>query len=67
MSWAAVTTLFVEIIGLHGLTAKLTAAAMILVLGAVNRIGNRLRLLRQGHEIGKLAAIFTFVGMASSR
>ncbi|MEZ4301465.1 MAG: APC family permease [Polyangiaceae bacterium] len=68
VSWAAVTTLFVEIIGLHGTTGKLVAAAMILALGAVNYIG-----VKPGSAlvnlvtIGKLAAIFTFVGVGIFR
>lgn len=64
VSWAAVSTLFVEIIGLRGTTAKLAAAGLILFLGAVNYVG-----VKPGSAlvnlvtVGKLAAIFAFVGV----
>ncbi|MBK8253966.1 MAG: APC family permease [Polyangiaceae bacterium] len=64
VSWAAVSTLFVEIIGLRGTTAKFAAAGMILFLGAVNYVGVKPgAALVNLVTVGKLAAIFAFVGV----
>jgi amino acid transporter len=68
VSWAAVTTLFVEIIGLHGHAAKAVGAAMVLALGAVNYVG-----VKPGAAmvnvvtVAKIAAVLTFVGVGVFR
>lgn len=68
VSWAAVTTLFVEIVGIHGVAAKVAGAGMILVLGAINYIGVKPgAALVNVVTIGKLAAILTFVGVGLFR
>jgi APA family basic amino acid/polyamine antiporter len=68
VSWAAVTSLFVEIIGLHGAAAKAAGAAMILVLGAINYVGVKPgAALVNVVTIGKLAAIFAFLGVGLFR
>lgn len=68
VAWAAVTTLFVEIIGksvgLGGVTTKAIGFLMVLGLGAINYVG-----VKPGTwvvnlvTVGKLVAIFTFVGV----
>lgn len=64
VSWAAVTLLFVEIIGLHGAEAKAAAAAMILALGAVNYAGVKPgAMLVNVVTVAKLAAIIAFVAV----
>lgn len=68
VSWAAVTTLFVEIVGLHGIPAKAAGAAMVLVLGAINYVGVKPgAALVNAVTIGKLAAIFAFLGVGLFR
>ena len=65
VSWAANTTLFVELLGVHGAAGKALCAGLILALGAVNYVG-----VKPGAwvvnlvVIGKLAAIFCFLGVA---
>ncbi len=68
VSWAAVTSLFVEIIGIHGSLGKAVAALMILALGAVNYIGVKPgAALVNVVTIGKLLAVLTFVGVGLFR
>lgn len=68
VSWAAVTMLFVEIIGLTGTTAKIAGAVMILVLGAINYVGVKPgAALVNVVTVGKLVAIFAFVGVGLFR
>ncbi|EYF06222.1 APC family permease [Chondromyces apiculatus] len=65
VSWAANTTLFVELLGVHGLAGKAVCVAIIAALGAINYIG-----VKPGSQvvnlfvIGKLAAIFCFLAGA---
>ena len=47
VSWAAVTGLFVEIVGVRGPAGKALAAAMILGLGAINYVRS------EEHRVGK--------------
>lgn len=68
VSWAAVTTLFIEILGVRGVPAKAAGAAMILVLGAINYVGVKPgAALVNIVTVGKLAAIFAFVGVGLFR
>jgi amino acid transporter len=72
VAWAAVTTLFVEIIGkvigIHGPAAKVAGVAMVLLLGAINYAG-----VKPGTIVvnlvtaGKLLAVLTFVGVGLFR
>lgn len=65
VSWAANTTLFVELLGLRGPAGKAVCAAVILALGAINYVG-----VKPGSwvvnlvVVGKLAAILCFLGVA---
>lgn len=64
VSWAAVTTLFVEILGVHGAPAKALGAAMILALGVVNYVGVKPgAALVNIVTVTKLAAVLAFVGV----
>lgn len=64
VSWAAVTGLFVEILGVKGPEGKALAAAMILGLGAINYVGVKPgAALVNLVTVGKLLAVFTFVGV----
>lgn len=65
VSWAAVTTLFVDLAGVtHPVLSKVLAALMICALGAVNYIGVRPGAwLVNLAVVGKLTAIFCFVGV----
>lgn len=64
VSWAAVTTLFVEIVGIHGTPAKALGAAMILILGGINYLGVKPgAALVNLATIAKIAAVFTFIGV----
>jgi APA family basic amino acid/polyamine antiporter len=68
VSWAAVTTLFIEIIGVHGTAAKLLGAAMVLVLGAVNYLGVKPgAALVNVVTVAKIVAVLTFVGVGLFR
>jgi amino acid transporter len=68
VSWAAVTMLFVEILGVRGLPAKVAGAGMILALGAINYVGVKPgAALVNAVTIGKLAAILTFVAVGLFR
>ena len=68
VSWAAVTGLFVEIIGVRGPAGKALAAAMILGLGAINYIGVKPgAALVNIVTVGKLLAVLTFVGVGLFR
>lgn len=68
VAWAAVTTLFVEIIGkiigLHGPAAKVAGVCLVLLLGAINYAG-----VKPGTVVvnlvtaGKLLAVLTFVAV----
>ncbi|MFO0758971.1 MAG: amino acid permease [Byssovorax sp.] len=66
ISWAANTTLFIELCGLHAYPwNKLVSAAAILALGAVNYFGVKPgALLVNTVVIGKLVAIFCFIAVA---
>lgn len=64
VSWAAVTTLFVEILGVHGTPAKALGASMILVLGVINYVGVKPgAALVNIVTVTKLVAILAFVGV----
>jgi amino acid transporter len=66
VSWAANTTLFVELLGFYGGSNKALCAATILALGAINYVG-----VKPGAwvvnlvVIGKLTAIFCFLAVAA--
>ncbi|HSO00727.1 MAG TPA: APC family permease [Candidatus Nanopelagicales bacterium] len=65
VSWAANTTLFVELLGLRGALGKAVCAGVILGLGAVNYIGVKLGAwVVNAVVVGKLLAIFCFLGVA---
>lgn len=68
VSWAAVTGLFVEIVGVRGPAGKALAAAMILGLGAINYVGVKPgAALVNVVTVAKLLAVFTFVGVGIFR
>lgn len=66
VSWAANTTLFVELLGFQGAAGKALCAGLIAALGLINYLG-----VKPGAwvvnlvVIGKLAAIFCFLGVAA--
>jgi amino acid transporter len=65
VSWAANTTLFIELLGYRGVEGKALCAGVILALGAINYVGVKpgawvINLV----VVGKLAAIFCFLGVA---
>jgi amino acid transporter len=68
VSWAAVTMLFVEIIGVTGAPGRALGAAMILGLATINYVGVKPgAALVNTVTVGKLLAIFTFVGVGLFR
>lgn len=68
VSWAAVTMLFVEIIGVRGVAGRALGAAMILGLGAINYVGVKPgAALVNVVTVAKVLAIFTFVGVGLFR
>jgi amino acid transporter len=66
VSWAANTTLFIELLGFRGAANKAICVATILGLGAINYVG-----VKPGAwvvnlvVVGKLTAIFCFLGVAA--
>ena len=68
VSWAAVTMLFVEIVGLTGLTARIAGAFMITGLAAINYVGVKPgAALVNIVTVGKIGAILAFVAVGLFR
>ncbi|MCC6551760.1 MAG: amino acid permease [Polyangiaceae bacterium] len=65
VSWAANTTVLVELVGLRGAANKAVCVGLVAALGAINYVGVKPGAwVVNAVTIGKLAAIFCFLGVA---
>jgi amino acid transporter len=67
VSWAANTTVLVELLGLEGATNKAVCLGLVVVLGAINYVGVRPGAwVVNAATVGKVAAIFCLLAVAIS-